>query len=103
MATCDREATVTAASNTQDCFREVVGKTVIGVLFNAMPPCRHDLAQGTKTLIFDDTTGLTIANNGSFWLESATDVQQAIRKREAELKRVNKEISEVLRLAGQAS
>lgn len=87
-------------SNTKDCFREFLGKTVKGVLFNALPWNRTDLAKGTKTLIFDDGRGLTIASNGSFWVDDAEEVRRAINERTIELRKTQEEISEVLSAAG---
>ena len=73
------------ASNTRDCFRACVGKRVIGVLFEALPAGRRNLAIGTKTLIFEDGTGLTIAGNGSFWIENSEDIKRAIEYHKTEL------------------
>lgn len=92
-----------AASNTRDCFREAIGHTIVGVLFNALPINRRDLASGNKTLVFDDGTGLTISDNGSFWRESKSDIDRAIRLRERELRQSQQEIEEVLTLAGRPS
>jgi hypothetical protein len=89
-----------AASNTRDCFRECLGKRVKGVLFDALPPNRPDLAAGTKTLIFGDGTGLTIASNGSFWLENPEAIKRAIALRKKKLKDMKAEIAEVLAAAG---
>ena len=89
-----------AASNTKDCFRECIGKTVVGVLFDAMPPNRKDLAAGTKTLVFDDGTGLTLNDSGAFWRESAAEVKYAVAERHSELSALQREISDVLDLAG---
>ena len=88
------------ASNTKDCFRECIGKRVKGVLFDALPAGRNDLAAGTKTLIFDDGSGLTIASNGSFWLEAQEEIQRAVSCRLAELEKTKDEIAEVLAAAG---
>lgn len=88
------------ASNTRDCFRSCVGKRVTGVLFDALPPRRQDLSRGTKTLIFDDGTALTMASNGSFWVELPSDVRQAIDERQKALEGVQAEICEVLVAAG---
>lgn len=89
-----------AASNTRECFREVVGRTVIGVLFDALPLSRADLARGTKTLIFDDGSGLTIASNGSYWQETAEDVERAISRERKRLEDAQQNIAAVLELAG---
>jgi hypothetical protein len=88
------------ASNTFDCFRECVGKRVVGVLRDAMPPCRRDIAAGTKTLVFDDGTGLTIASNGSYWTERKDEIDRAIRIRREELEANHRDIQDVLDLAG---
>ncbi len=57
------------ASNTRDCFRACVGKLVTGVMFDALPVGSRQLATGTKTLIFDDGSGLTVAINGAAYLQ----------------------------------
>ena len=69
------------ASNTKECFTDCIGKTVLGCLFDAFPSNRRDLAAGTKTIVFDDGTGLTIASNGSFWPENRKDVETVIRRK----------------------
>lgn len=89
------------ASNTKDCFRYCIGKQVTGVLFDALPLGRCDLSSGTKTMIFEDGTGLTIANNGSFWIESADEIQRAVRSRKEELETTQRELADVLAVAGQ--
>lgn len=91
------------ASNTKDCFRECVGKKVTGVLFGALPLGDRDIASRTKTLIFDDGTGLTISSNGSFWRETAKDVRHAVEWKRDELNATKGEIAEVLALAGALS
>lgn len=87
-------------ANTRDCFSTFVGHKVIGVLFDAFPVMRRDLVTSTKTLIFDDGRGLTIASNGSFWVESPENIRSAVRQREQELRRVTDEITQVLDLTG---
>ena len=67
-----------AASNTKECFRECVGKKVVGVLFDVMPLGRSDLSIGTKTLLFDDGSGLTISSKGTFWSQRPKEVKLAI-------------------------
>jgi hypothetical protein len=89
-----------AASNTKDCFRECVGKRIKGVVFNSSPINSRELSKGTKTLIFDDNTGLTITANGSFWNESVVDVESIIKNKKDELKKLETEICEVLSIAG---
>jgi len=84
---------LSAASNTKDCFRDLVGKHIKGVLFDTLPLGRADLSAGTKTIVFFDGTGLTIASNGSFWPESADTIRQAINT-------AKREIEGVLALAG---
>ena len=88
-----------AASNTKDCFRECVGKHIRGVLFDALPAGRSDLAPGTKTLIFEDGTGLTISSNGSFWLENEREIEHAIEEHRAKLSQLKNEIEEVITVA----
>lgn len=88
------------ASNTKDCFRECVGKKVVGVLFGALPVGDADIDSRTKTLVLDDGRGLTISSNGSFWIDSADDVRRAVKKKRDELNATEGEIAEVLALAG---
>jgi hypothetical protein len=90
-----------AASNTNECFREVVGLRVKGVLFNALPIGRRDLSGGNKTLIFEDGRGLTISTNGSFWIESAEEVARAISIAKDKLKASQRDLKDVLDLAGE--
>ena len=87
------------ASNTKDCFRECIGKRVRGVLFDALPAGRCDLSVGTKTLIFEDGSGLTISSKGTFWLENPEEIQRAVGSRRVELERTEREIAEVLAAA----
>lgn len=54
------------ASNTRDCYREFVGQRLIGLVFDALPVRRRDIARGTVTMIFEDGRGLTIGSNGSY-------------------------------------
>lgn len=89
-----------AASNTKDCFRECIGKKVIGVLFDALPRNRKDLSAGTKTLVFDDKTGLTITSEGAFWLETKEEIEFAVHERRRELESCKREIEDVLQVAG---
>lgn len=91
-----------AASNTKDCFRECIGKKVVGVLFDALPLNRADLSGGNKTLLFDDGSALTIASNGSFWQESPTDVERAIEGKQSELAALSRDLRDVIELAGRA-
>jgi hypothetical protein len=92
-----------AASNTKDCFREFVGQRVKGVLFNALPVGRADLNSGTKTLIFEDGRGLTIASNGSFWIDSKSDIAQAIDVAKDELENIQRDLQDVLEASGETS
>lgn len=88
------------ASNTLDCFREFIGKKVIGLLHGALPVGRADLAAGTKTLVFEDGRGLTIASNGSYWIESAEDIARATDQMRRRLAALQKDTSELVKLAG---
>lgn len=89
-----------SASNTKDCFRDLVGKHIKGVLVDTLPLGRADLSAGTKTIVFFDGTGLTIALNGSFWPESTDMVRQAINIAKRDLKNAKREIEGLLALAG---
>lgn len=89
---------VLAASNTRDCFREVVGKRVKGVLFDE---CPSPSSPGTKTLIFEDGTGLTIASSGAYWRESAATIKQAVEVKKKQLARLQQDIEDVLTAAGE--
>lgn len=87
-------------SNTFDCFSEFVGQKVVGVLFNALPRSRRDIASGTKALIFEDGRALVIAFNGSYWVENEREVRSAINLRKRALEAGNREIEQVLEAAG---
>lgn len=87
-------------SNTHECFTEFIGQKVVGCLFNACPPQDRALASGTKTLVFEDGRGLTIASNGSYWTESVETIKRAVRIRERELRDTESEIRGVLAVAG---
>ena len=88
------------ASNTVDCFRELIGRRIVGVLFNALPRGRADLSAGTKTIVMDDGRGLTISSSGTFWIESAEDVKTAVMARKVELDQTRREIAEIITLSG---
>jgi hypothetical protein len=84
------------ASNTKDAFRYAIGRTVVGVLFDGLPTC-------TKTLVFDDGTGLTLSSSGAFWTESAEDVQRAIGLVRERLEDAQQQYDAILRTAGAMS
>ena len=89
-----------SVANTQDCIRDLIGKTIVGVLFNALPVKHGDLAVGTKTLVFDDGTGFTFNSRGAFWAETADDTTKAVKKKRDELRLAEQEIEDVLVVAG---
>ncbi len=89
-----------SASNTKECFRDCVGKKVVGVMFGALPLGDASIASGTKTLVFEDGTALTISASGSFWQESPTDVERAIAAKKAELTALSRDLQDVIDLAG---
>lgn len=89
------------ASNTRGVIASLVGRKIVGVLTNALPVGRRDLAAGTKTIVLDCGHGLTFANNGSFWLDGKGEVARAIRLLRRDLERTAGEIGELLELAGQ--
>lgn len=92
---------MSAASNTHDCFREFVGQRLTGLLFNALPVNRMDIAGGTRSMIFEDGRALTMASNGSYWIDSAEEVQRAVARKQRELETIEREIREVLAVAAQ--
>ena len=55
---------------------------------------------GTKTLVFDDGSGLTVSNNGSFWREHPKEIKRAVEFKKAELLTIEAEILEVLEVSG---
>ena len=65
-----------------------------------MPTNRKDLARGTKTLVLDDGTGLTITSTGSYWRENAKEIESGIMVRKAELLKLHAELGESLRAEG---
>jgi hypothetical protein len=78
-------------SDTRDCFRACIGKRVTGVLFGLLPAMRSDLARGNKTLVFEDGSGLTISNDGSFWMDNPEEIERAVAHREAALRAIEAE------------
>ena len=90
-----------AASNTKECFSEFVGMKFIGVLFNALPLTNPALSFGNKTLIFEDGRGLTISENGSYWIDNKENVSRAVYWRCEDLNRCKAEMEEMLELARQ--
>ena len=88
-----------SAANTKDCIRDLIEKRVVGVLFDALP-LSPSLALGTKTLLFDDGTGFTFNSRGAFWSETAIDISKAVKKKQDELHLVEKDIKDVLNVAG---
>ena len=64
------------ASNTQQCFRELISHRVVGVLFNTLP---RNADHETTTIVLDDGTGLTISHlHGSYWRESTEEIRGAV-------------------------
>lgn len=93
-----------AASNTKECFDEFIGLRVKGVLFNALPQARKDLAAGTTTLVFEDGRGLTFKANDSgfmvWWIESQEDIARAIDAERDALRSAQRRTRELLSMAG---
>lgn len=89
-----------SAANTRECFSEFIGRSVVGVLSDALPPHDHRLAAGNKTLVFDDGRGLTISRNGAHWIENKASIDSAIEAKRRELQRVQGELADALKLAG---
>lgn len=88
------------ASNTPACFEEFINQKMVGVLYDALPVNRRDLAAGTKTLIFEDGRGLTITSSGAYWIDAAEEVNRAIVQLHEELQRTKARIANVLKVAG---
>jgi hypothetical protein len=99
----EKERREMAASNTKDCFREFVGQTVRGVMFDALPISDARLASGTKTLVFEDGRGLTISSSGTFWIESIKDIKAAVKVQRERLVQAEKDVKDVLILAGESA
>lgn len=90
-----------SASNTKDCFREFVGHRIKGVLFDALPWNRVDLSAGSKALIFEDGRALVIHLNGTYYIATVEEVQRAIRSSKTLLETNERQLKEVLKLAGE--
>lgn len=88
-------------SNSHETFSTFVGCTVKGFLKNCFPLGRRDLSAGTKTLLFECGWGLTVSSKGSYWVESPEDVKRAINYAKKELATAQREIRDVLALAGE--
>ncbi len=86
-------------SNNNGCFTTFIGCRVVGVLKNALPLGRADLACGNRTLVFECGWGLTIANNGSCWIESPSEIESAANKVADHLKETIAALKGVLQLA----
>lgn len=91
------------ASNTKEAIRELVGRRIIGVMFDALPLNDRKLQAGNKTLIFEDGTGFTFNTTGSFWLETSNDIGRAVAVVRSQLEATQQELAGVLELAGDAA
>jgi hypothetical protein len=87
------------SSNTNDCFSEFIGQKVVGVLFDALPPLIRRGEYSTRTLIFEDGRGLTIASNGSFWIDNAEAVARAVKRTRRHLEATQNQLAGVVALA----
>ena len=90
---------MSATANTPACFEAFIGQRVVGILLDTLPADRRDLSPGTKMLIFEDGRGLTIASNGSFWIDSAEDVERAVAATRRRLEATQRRLADVLALA----
>lgn len=88
------------ADDTGECFSYCIGKTVVGVLHDISAPRSKDVIVHTKTLVFDDWTGLTITRMGHFWIESEKDVRRAVALKQKELDKSRDEINYILKHMG---
>ena len=91
-----------AASNTKEAVRELIGRKVVGVLFDALPINKADLQSGNKTLVFEDGSGFTFSSNGSFWRETTNDIGRAVAILEKRLSNNQRELEGILEVAGRA-
>jgi hypothetical protein len=91
---------MSTTANCRECFTECIGKKVVGVLFDALPLYPEAIAKNTKTLVFHDKTGLTVAGNGSYWQESESDIARAVERKVADLRKVTALLTNVLEVAG---
>lgn len=94
-----------AASNTRQCFTECIGKSIKGVLFDALPVGRADLQSGNVTLVFDDGTGLTMGKGSAgdypvWWLESIGEIARAISIERGNLENMQARLKDVISMAG---
>lgn len=92
-----------SASNTKDCVRDQIGKRIVGVLFDALPLSDRRLAAGNKTFVFEDGSGFTFSSSGSFWEERADDIKRAVNRQRERLEANQRDLQDVLDLAGDPS
>lgn len=83
-----------SASNTWDCFRECVGRKIVGVLRV------QDGERNLKLLIFDDGTGLTLNDNGAYWREASDTVAKFVGREKARLQELHDDLREALEADG---
>ncbi len=88
-------------SNSRECLAALRDKRIVGFMENALPIGRADLASGTKTLVFEDGSGFTFSDHGSFWHESADDVARALNRVRAQLEAIGATLESLLTMAGQ--
>ncbi len=79
------------ASNTEDCWREFIGQRLKGLVINPE----------SRTLVFEDGRGLTVHHAGSYWITPVLDVTRAIEERRQHLRRIERDLQDVLLLAGE--
>ena len=91
---------MSAAANTKDCFRALVGERIVGVMFDALPLGNKGAANGAKTLVLEDGRGLTITGTGTYWLDSAEDVARAVERARRDLVHAHRELAALVDLAG---
>ena len=87
-------------SNSRECLSSLRDKRVVGFLEDALPINRADLARGTTTLVFEDGTGFTFTDQGSFWHENAEDVARALDRLRKHLEQTRATIESLLAMAG---
>lgn len=89
-----------SASNTRECVLDLRGLKVVGFIEGLLPRGDRDIASHCKTILFDDGTGFTWSENGSFWRESKEHVTSAINELQADLERTRLQQADLIVASG---
>jgi hypothetical protein len=97
----DQEVEVPVVMSNQDVFTSCVGRTVVGVLTDAIPQGRYDEAAGSLALVFDDGTALLWHSRmNRVCRVSVEDVAAVVADRTAQLEKLSEQLTEMQTLAG---